>query len=284
MTRALVFGAGGAVGEAAAVALCRAGWDVTASLRRRAPGTEMRLTQAGARVAFHVLPGVAWAEEVANADAIVFTTHVSIAEAALAGAKAPKRLVVFSSNNVAADLQAPSYRLMAEAEQRLRAKFPNIAIVRPTLIYGDPRLQTLTQLIRLARRSPVLPVPGSGRARVQPVFHEDLGKLAADLCAEDAPYGTFAAGGPDVLTMRELSRAVTGALQVRRIIVPTPRFMMNIAMRAGRLTTEQVARADADRTAIAVDPLPLALAPQTSLADGLAHHVKLLDGAIPGGA
>jgi len=279
--RALVFGAGGAVGEAAVLALLRAGWNVTASLRQRAPAPEARLAQAGARVVFRVLPDAAWAEDAAGADAIIFLTHISTAEAALATAAAPRRLVVFSSNNVAADASAPSYKLMAEAEQRLRAKFPSIAIVRPTLIYGDPRLQTLTQLMRLARRSPVLPVPGSGRARVQPVFHEDLGRLAAALCASDAPRGTFAAGGPDIVTMRELYRAVTRALRVQRVIVPLPRFAMNIAVRAGRLTAEQMARANADRTAIAVDPLPQAFAPHTSLADGLAHHVRLLAAATP---
>lgn len=277
--RALVFGAGGAVGEATALALLRAGWDVTASLRQHAPASEARLAQAGARLMVHVLPQAAWAEEAAAADAIVFTTHISIAESALAGAVAPRRLVVFSSNNVSADAQAPSYRLMAEAEQRLRSAFPNIAIVRPTLIYGDPRLQTLTQLMRLARRLPVLPVPGSGRARVQPVFHEDLGRLAAGLCAAGAPSGTFAAGGPDIVTMRDLYRAVTRALHVWRVIMPTPRVAMNIAVRAGRLTAEQGARAELDRSAIDVDALPQALMPCTSLADGLAHHVRLLDGA-----
>lgn len=284
MRRALVFGAGGAVGEAAALALRGAGWDVTASLRQTPPAAEARLARAGARIVFHTLPEGSWKADAVGADAIVFTTHISLAEAALSGVAPPKRLVVFSSNNVAADAQAPSYNLMADAEQRLRAVFPNIAIVRPTMIYGDPRLQTLTQLMRLARRWPVLPVPGSGRTRVQPVFHEDLGKLAAALCADDAPHGTFAVGGPDIVTMRDLYRAVTRALQVSRMIVPTPRFAMNIAVRAGRLTAEQVARANTDRTAIVVDPMPQALAPCTSLAEGLAHHVRLLDGAAPGGA
>lgn len=284
MRRALVFGAGGAVGEATALALRGAGWDVTASLRQAAPAAEARLAQAGARIVFHTLPEASCKADAVGADAIVFTTHISLAEAALSGVVGPKRLVVFSSNNVAADAQAPSYKLMADAERRLRTVFPNIAIVRPTLIYGDPRLQTLTQLMRLARRLPVLPVPGSGRARVQPVFHEDLGRLAAGLCADDAPSGTFAVGGPDVVTMRDLYRVVIRALRVRRLIVPTPRFAMNIAVRAGRLTAEQVARANTDRTAIVVDPLPQAFAPCTSLAEGLAHHVRLLDGAAPGDA
>ncbi|MGH6951084.1 MAG: NmrA family NAD(P)-binding protein [Vitreimonas sp.] len=288
MTRtALVIGAGGPVGEAAAAALVREGWRVTASMRQRRPDVEARLAAMGVAVAFHDLPHDArWAACAEGCDALVFAIHLEIAAAAaLAGAALScGRLVVFSSNNVAADAEAASYRALAQAETSVRARFPNAAIVRPTLIYGDPRLPTLTRLMRVAQTWPVMPLPGSGRALAQPVFHEDLGVLAAGLAAADAPGGVFAAGGPDIVTTRDLYAAVAAAVGAHPPIAPIPRFALAPAVALGLISSEQAARADKDRTAIAQDPLPPHLAPRTHLREGLARHFSALRGAAPDGA
>jgi uncharacterized protein YbjT (DUF2867 family) len=287
MTRtALVIGAGGPVGEAAAAALVRSGWRVTASMRQRRADAEARLAALGAAVAFHDLPRDAgWASLAEDCDALVFATHLKVTAAALAGATSPRaRVVAFSSNNVAADADAPSYRALAAAEAALRARLPGAAIVRPTLIYGDPRLPTLTQLMRMAQRSPIMPLPGSGRALVQPVFHEDLGALAAGLAEAQAPSGVFAAGGPDVVSMRELYAMIALAVDAHPLVAPIPRLALSLAAMLGMISPEQAARADKDRVAVAVDPLPPELAPRTRLREGLARHFSALQAATPGGA
>lgn len=286
MTRtALVVGAGGPVGEAAAAALARGGWRVTASMRQRRADAEARLAALGAAVAFHDLPGDGgWAALADGRDAVVFATHLDVAAAALAGAAfACGRLVAFSSNNVAADAEAPSYRALGRTEAALRQRFPDAAIVRPTMIYGDPRLPTLTRLVRLARTWPVLPLPGSGGALAQPVFHEDLGALAAGLAATDAPSGVFAAGGPDIVTTRELYAAIARAAGAHPLIAPVPRYALGPAVALGLISKEQAARADKDRAAVAQDPLPPQLAPRTPLREGLARLVSALRDAGPGG-
>ena len=282
MTRtAFVAGAGGAVGEAAALELARNGWRVVASMRTRRENVVARLEAAGARVVFHDLPGDGgWVRDAAGCEALVFTTHLSITLAALDAAPDVGRIVVFSSNNVAADADAPSYRELAQTEAAVRARFANAAIIRPTLIYGDAWLVTVTRLMRLARRLPVLPAPGSGRALVQPVFHGDLGALAAGLAESDAPSGVFAAGGPDVVTMRNLYRQAAKAAGARALVLPTP---ANVLAALKLISPEQAARAEVDRSAIVQDSLPSALIPRTPLTIGLAHHARTVFGAPGGG-
>lgn len=276
MKRAFVAGAGGAVGEAAALALLREGWRVTASMRRVRPEVVSRLEAAGAERHIGAFPDTQWAD--GAYDAVVFTTHLSIANATLAKAAVEtRRLVVFSSNNVAADSEAPSYQALAAEERAVRARFPDVVIIRPTMIYGDPRLGTLRRLMQLARRSPILPLPGSGRAMVQPVFHGDLGIVAAGLAAERAPSGVFAVGGPDVITMRALYRAVVRAARAHTLIVPAPGPLLSLAAAMKLISAEQATRAEADRTAVPQDLLPSELMPCTSLMDGLAHLARALD-------
>jgi NADH dehydrogenase len=76
-------------------------------------------------------------------------------------------------------------------------------IVRPTIILGraSPVLEGLARLAAL----PILPVFGTGRALVQPIFVDDLaGSLTAIL--EDRAFHcrTIEVGGPEVLTIEEL--------------------------------------------------------------------------------
>lgn len=276
MKRAFVVGAGGAVGEAAALALLRDGWAVTASMRRVRPEVVSRLETAGAERHIGAFPDTQWVNSAY--DAVVFTTHLSIANATLAKAAVEtRRLVVFSSNNVAADSEAPSYQALAAEERAVRARFPDVAIIRPTMIYGDPRLGTLRRLMQLARRSPILPLPGSGHAMVQPVFHGDLGIVAAGLASERAPSGVFAVGGPDVVSMRALYRAVVRAARAHTLIVPAPGPLLSLAAAMKLISAEQATRAEADRTAVQQDLLPSELMPRTSLIDGLAHLARALD-------
>lgn len=288
--RAFVLGAGGAVGEAAALALSAAGWRVTASVHRRRENAEARLAAAGAAVVVHDLAAGDWRADAEGADAWVLTPHLERVAPALAGVAAPGRLVVFSSNNVAADAEAAGSRALAACEQRLRTQFPDIAIIRPTLIFGDPRLATLTRIVALAQRWRIMPLPGAGRARMQPVFHADLGELAARLAAPGAPSGVFAAGGPDVVSLRELYALVLRATGRRALVVPIPRMLLKLAAPSlaarGLLSEEQIARADADRVAVEQDRLPAGWAPRTPLKEGLARLAAALraSAATLGGA
>jgi len=281
--RAFVVGAGGAVGEAAVLALRQAGWRVVASMRTRRDDVAARLHAAGAEVAFHTLGASDWAADAAGADALIFVANLNLTRAALEAAPSAARIVAFSSNNVAADADAATYQALAANEAALRARFANVAIIRPTLIYGDPRLVTVTRLLRWAQTLPMLPLPGSGRARVQPVFCADLGRAAAGLAAPDAPAGVFAVGGPDIVSMRQFYAQIAATVGRTPAIIPVPRFALHAASLFGVLSAEQVARAEHDRTAIVQDALPAELAPRTSLQDGLAQHFSAMGGS-PAGA
>lgn len=280
---ALVIGAGGALGEAIAARLLGEGWRVCAAMRRPHPEAAARLQAAGAELArLDLEASQALAPLSAGREAIFCTARLDLASSAAAQlATTPGRLLVFSSNNVGIDPDAPIYRALAAAERELRAARPDLTIVRPTMIYGDPRLPTLGRVMAFARRWPLLPVPGSGRARVQPVFHGDLARLAVGLIDDAAAQGaTFAAGGPDVVSMAALFACAAAAAGRAPLIVPTPGW----ALRAGAgllgerfpLDRAQIARAERDRLAAAVDSLPAALAPQTPLSAGLAALARAL--------
>ena len=74
------------------------------------------------------------------------------------------------------------------------------AIVRPTLIFG-PRDILVNNIAWGLRRTPVFPVAGDGRYRVQPVSVEDTATICVD-AARPAEDVVVDAAGPETLTLR----------------------------------------------------------------------------------
>lgn len=277
---ALVVGAAGAVGEACALQLKQKAWRVVGTLRRDRAGAVKRLSDANVELvpldAHDIGAFSALAREV---DALVFTPNIQLLIPALPSI-APARIIAFSSNNVAIAPETPIYGRLAAAEIALRRARPDALIIRPTMIYGDPRLETVTRLMRLARRWPFMPLPGSGRALTQPVFCADLGTMAAGLAVEPPEGGTFVAGGPEILTLAAFYRQIALAAGARSTPLPTPLWALKLAARLPLglpLDKAQLDRAERDRQAVEQDKTPAGLAPATPLCLGLASLAHALD-------
>lgn len=147
----------------------------------------------------------------------------------------PSRVVAIGSAGVhdKRDSPDPAERAIADAlaaaEARLAraaaARGSALTLLRPTLVYGRGQDRSLSRLVALARRWPVLPVPADARGLRQPVHADDV--AAAVLAALRAPApvpGTFDLPGGEVLpwidmVARCLAVAAPGARLLR---VPGP--------------------------------------------------------------
>lgn len=281
---AFVAGAAGSVGEAISHALLRRGWRVTASMRTPRSIVRRNLEAAGAQVLVEDLRQRPWSvASPTEFSVLIFPTHLQVTLKALKaghGNLLPSaRVLAFSSNNVAIHPTAPAYRELAELEAELKGRYDTCVIIRPTLIYGDPRLPAVTRVMRFARRWPIVPLPGSGRALVQPIFFEDLAEIAATLAERGEP-GVYAAGGPEVVSMRAFFERIVSAAETNARVVSIPRAALKLAggllSRAAIFSADQIERVDYDRVAAVLSPLPSGVQPRFSLADGLAHLAAAL--------
>ncbi len=108
------------------------------------------------------------------------------------------------------------------AEEAVRASGLAWTIFRPSLIYG-PGDQFTTLFARLARWSPVLPVMGPGRARLQPVAVEAVARACVRALTEPAAVGrTFDLCGPERLTFNEVLDTILAVTGRRRVKLHLP--------------------------------------------------------------
>ena len=117
-----------------------------------------------------------------------------------------RRIVHLSITNASADSRLPYFWSKGLAEEAVQRSSLSHAIVRPTLIFG--REDVLINNIAWAlRRFSSFPIFGEGDYQVQPVFVEDVAKIALDAAQEDANL-VLDAAGPDRFTYEEMVRLI----------------------------------------------------------------------------
>lgn len=240
---ALLFGGSGQIGERLLQGLLAAGWQVHAVSRTAQPpraGVHWHLGELGALQA----PPV-------QADAIFSCGPLdAFADWYRRTPLRAPRVVAFGSTSlevkrdsldaaerdVARRLREAEATLFAAAAERAAA----VTVLRPTLVYGAGRDRTLSAIAALARRSGWFVLPRSARGLRQPVHVQDLADAALAVLAHPATHGrSYALGGGEVLSYREMVRRVLAALQPPARLLPLPHALfalaLSIAHAGGRL-------------------------------------------------
>lgn len=162
------------------------------------------------------------------------------------------------------------HRTKWEAEELVRQSGIPHTILRPSLIYGlgDGFTTRLSEMLKLV---PVMPLIGSGKSRVQPVYIDDVVSCMVKAVTGDAFLNEiYEIGGPDQLTYEEVTKAIAEAMGIKRTAVHVPLFFMKPIARALEtmlsnppLTTDQLIMLQEDnvcsmrdiRDAFGIEPL-----------------------------
>ncbi|MGN6057630.1 MAG: complex I NDUFA9 subunit family protein [Sphingomicrobium sp.] len=114
-----------------------------------------------------------------------------------------------------------------EGEVEIRKAFPNATIIRPSVVFGPE--DQLTNRFAAMARLPFLPVIAAKR-NFQPVYVRDLAKAIALAALQPQTYGgnTYEIGGPQVMSMVELHRAILELTGQKPEIAPLPDMFGNL--------------------------------------------------------
>jgi uncharacterized protein YbjT (DUF2867 family) len=134
-----------------------------------------------------------------------------------------RRLVHMSAMGVVDDPKLHYASSKAKAEALVYDSALGWTILKPSLQFGegDGFFNIIAGLVRISPG--VVPVPGNGSARFQPIHVDDVAAVVVRTIADPTSIGgTFELGGPRYWTYREITREVLRAMGKRRAIVPMP--------------------------------------------------------------
>ncbi len=192
-----------------------------------------------ARWAAHGLPGApliadlhdpaALAAALAGAGCVVSCAHARHAGAILAAAPASGRFVFLGSTRRFTRWPDDHARGVLAGEAAFLASGRPGVMLHPTMIYGAQGEDNVQRLAALLRRLPLVPLPGGGRALVQPIHQDDV--TAAILASLRRPWDgpeTLTIAGPAPLPYAGFVRAVARAagLKPPRIVPLPARLLM----------------------------------------------------------
>ncbi len=138
-----------------------------------------------------------------------------------------KRLVHISITNPSLGSRLPYFRGKAEIEKIIQDSGLSYAILRPTVLFGAEDV-LINNIAFLLRRLPLFGVPGNGQYRLQPVYVDDVAKLAVEAVGENA-NSTIDAVGPDIFTFEEMVRLIGEAVGAMRLVVHLPPALALVA-------------------------------------------------------
>ena len=152
-----------------------------------------------------------------------------------AEAHSVERFVQMSA--LSADPDAPTHFLRAKgrADEAVRDSELDTVILQPSVVFGEGgEFIWFTKHLKklFAPGLPVYPLPGGGKTiRFQPIWVGDFAPMIADTVEDNEHVGrTYEFGGPDLLTLREITNLVYESEGRSVSIVPLPMPMAKIGL------------------------------------------------------
>lgn len=156
---------------------------------------------------------------------------------AAAGAAGVKRFILMSANGARNNPRYPYLLAKWQGEQAAIESGIPYSILRPSVIFGsgDQFFNTMATQVRL---NPIVPIPGNGQARFQPIWVEDVCTCFLKMRDNDTYLGQGCdVGGPEQMTYDEMNDVVMRVLGKRRptLHVPVPLIKPAAAIMAALL-------------------------------------------------
>ena len=236
-----VFGGSGFIGNQVTRALAKAGYRVRVAVRRPGLGYKLPLmgdvgqvevVQANVRNPASIGRALDGVEACVNLVGVLYETgrqrfaslHAKGAEeiAAACAARGVARMVQVSALGAGPDSPSKYARTKAEGEAAVRRRLPQAVILRPSVVFGVDD-QFFNRFAGLASLLPVLPLPGGGHTRFQPLFVGDLAQAILAAVRDPSAAGkTYELGGPEVMTYRQVLETTLAQIHKSRLLTPLP--------------------------------------------------------------
>lgn len=183
--------------------------------------------------------------------------HLGATKATIEAAEAEgvSRFIQMSANGADPDGDTAYIRAKGQAEVATRASDLDWTIFRPSVVFGDGG-EFIDFALDLAP-GPIKPLPGGGRMQFQPIWVGDVTDCIGTALESYEHVGeTYAIGGPDVLTLAEITRMAARAKGRSATIVPVPMTLTTLGLHLAEYVPPVPMGADQARSLKRDDVIP----------------------------
>ncbi len=108
------------------------------------------------------------------------------------------------------------------AEHSIKNSGLNYLIFRPTVIYGSDSKKDISKLIYLIKNYPLIPIPGKGEIKLQPIFVDDFVDLLIQGIKSKKRNKEYFVAGPEPISFNEIINIISKILskKIYKIHIP----------------------------------------------------------------
>ncbi|USZ67321.1 complex I NDUFA9 subunit family protein [Halorussus salilacus] len=141
-----------------------------------------------------------------------------------------RKIVQMSALGADPDGTTEYIRAKGQAEEVVAESDLASTVVRPSVVFGEGG--EFVSFTKKLTTPYVTALPGGGRTRFQPIWVGDLAPMLADCVESDHDGETYELGGPEVLTLADVTELVYRAEGRSVTVLPLPMALAKIGMTA----------------------------------------------------
>lgn len=166
-----------------------------------------------------------------------------------------RKFIHMSALGTRVDAVSRYHKTKWQAEEVVKNSGIDYTIFRPSIICG-PEDEFVNMFAKMMRRSPVIPVIGSGNHKMQPIYVEDVVSSFLKTVDNDKTIGKiYELGGPDALTFNDILKTIADVIgrNIMLLHIPTGimrpvAWLMEQTLHSPHVTREQLIMLNEENT------------------------------------
>ena len=140
-----------------------------------------------------------------------------------------KKMIHMSAVGANSNAKTDYLRAKGNAEKIVKKSSLEWCIFRPSVVFGEGG--EFISFIKKIAPPYITPLPGGGKMRFDPIWVKDLVDIIVNFAEKDFESGqVFEIGGPEIMSMAEITKAIHAAKGRSCVIVPIPMVMQKYLM------------------------------------------------------
>jgi len=156
-----------------------------------------------------------------STEQIMRTNVLGTKNLALAAKKKGVNQFVFFSSDTVLLPEKDAYGKSKELAEQELSFLKNRVIFRPTIVFGKNDSKNISRLVKLVESFPIIPLPGNGASKIQPIFVGDVAVFVRK-AVELRLNGTFILAGSQKISMADVFKLICSKKGLKRFFVPLP--------------------------------------------------------------
>ena len=115
-----------------------------------------------------------------------------------------------------------------EGEINIKKKFPNVTILKPSLVFSVDDSAT-TNFMTLLNRLPIFPLYYNGNTKFIPIHVSDLTEIIYQVISKNISATTIECIGPEIISLKEILQRLLKIIDKKRLLIPLPIFIAQLS-------------------------------------------------------